>query len=207
MRNRFLAVLSGLMVLILAHPAAAQATIGSNATGDVAVLNDSHPMPGEVITPPGWQGPLTEYSLWIRRGSATLTVRPVIYEWDNLGPVGPPIWTGAPTVVPDTTYTEIVAQPHVYLDATKTYWLAVAQVTPGEFGELEAAIVNNDPGGYYAYRDETIPGWGRSLGGELHFSATFAAPPGIPTLGEWGMILFALILAGGAAMRLGRRTA
>ncbi|HRO33355.1 MAG TPA: IPTL-CTERM sorting domain-containing protein [Brevundimonas sp.] len=208
---RQLSVMAGLalaIVLGLAQPAAAQVTISSNATGDAASFNDSFPMPGEVVRPP-YLGNLSQYSVWIQRGSATLFVRPVIYEWDNLAPTGAPVWTGPVTEITSPTFTETFFTPNVFLDPTKNYWLAVAQVNPGEFGLLDAGIADNDPNGYYAYRRAATADWGRSLGGELHFSAVFDAPPGpspIPTLSEWAMILFALALAGGAAWRLQRRS-
>lgn len=203
-------LLGAILTIMTAPPVAAQTIIGSSATGDVAALNDSYPMPGEVVRSLGGVGPLTQYSFWMRTGSASLTVTPVIYEWDNLAPVGPPLWTGAPVTITSASFVETVFPANVHLDPTKTYWLAVAQTNPGEFGGLDAGTANNDPNGYYAYRRTATADWGRTLSGELHFSAVFAdpiVPPGVPTLGEWAMILLALMLAGGAALHLHRRHA
>lgn len=207
-----LAILIGLMALSLnlglAQPAAAQATIGSNATGDEAALSDSFPMPGQVVRAPGWVGPLTQYSFWIRTGSASLTVTPVIYEWDNLTPVGAPIWTGGPVTVTSSTFVETVFPTSVVLDPSKTYWLAVAQTNPGEFGWVQGGSVNDYADGYYTFRRAATFDWGRSLGAELRFSGLFVdpvLPPGIPTLSQWASILLGLMLAGGAALHLNRR--
>ena len=209
--SKRLIMLMGLLVLLagLAQPASAQVMIGSNATGQQATLDGVYPMPGQVIRPPDLVGPLTRYTLWIRAGSPSLTVTPIIYEWDNLAPVGPPVWTGDPVTVTSTSFTETVFPVNLSLDPNKHYWLTAAQTYPGEYGWLDGGSVSDYPDGYYAYRRAVNFDWGRSLGAELRFSATFAdlvVPPGVPTLGEWALVLFAVMLAGGAALYLQRRS-
>lgn len=198
------AILAVLSLALGAAPVAAQ-TISSNATGTLLAVDDSNELGGETITPPS-ANPLQSYTLYLSRVTPTFSVTAVIYEWDPIGgtSVGPPVWTGPTVAVVNTTYDPYTFTPNISLDPTRQYVLAVVQAVPGETGRLQAGFVNNVPG-HAVWRNDPV--WGQNVLAEYNFSATFAVPATVPTLSEWAMILFALILAGGAALHLQRRRA
>lgn len=199
-----LAIAAALMLATTAAPASAQ-TISSNATGQAMLINDTIDMAGQIITPPTAQ-PLLSYTLDLNRDSPTLSVTPVIYEWSPVGPtiVGAPVWTGAPVSVVSTTPVPHTFTPNVALDPTRQYLLAVRQTSAGEAGELLIGTANN-VAGHVGWRHSSI--WTQNSMMEANFSATFGtpAPAAVPTLSEWAMILFGVVLAGTGALYLNRR--
>jgi hypothetical protein len=204
----WLAATMAVLALALGTAPAAAQTISSNTSGTIVILSNVNKVAGQTVTPPS-SGPLQNYTLYILRTTATLSVTPIIYEWDPLSStgVGPPLWTGASVAVTTGTgggYLPYTFSPNIALNPSKQYVLGVMQTVPGESGYLEVGFANNVPGNSVWRNDPT---WSQNSAVEAHFSATFAPPAPVPTLPEWAMILFGLILAGGAALHLQRRRA
>lgn len=197
----FLSACALMLALSFAPPVAAQ-TIGSSANGGSGAISDSQAA-GQLIVPPSAL-PLTSFSFWVERasGSPSFSLTPYIQEWGAGAPVGPELWTGASINVYSLTPVQITFSPNLVLDPTKRYVVLLKNTVAGEAGWLESGTADQDMG----HRVSSNP-WGENLSAEAHFTATFGspAPAAIPTMTEWGMILFGVLLAGGAALFVQQR--
>ena len=61
-----------------------------------------------------------------------------------------------------------------------------------------------NPAGGAVFQNTSLPNanWSVISNADTDIQLHFAIPAGVPTLGEWGLIIFALLLAGYTVMRM-----
>ena len=204
------AAFAALFVLLSAGAVSAQ-TVGTATGGGSSVIADGQQFVGQRIVAPSAGLQLQSFTLPLSRTTATFSVLPRVYEVTAGGPTSigaltvSTVWTGAATSVTNTGVAQdYTFTPGITLDPAKVYMIAGVQATPGESGSFYFAAADTYVPGNFAYQD----GGGIVRGGglDMGFSATFApAPVMVPTLSEWAMIGFGLLLAGGAVLMIQRR--
>ncbi|WP_426040883.1 IPTL-CTERM sorting domain-containing protein [Brevundimonas sp. TWP2-3-4b1] len=171
---------------------------------------------GQTFTVPGGQTAVSSFSFKLATVPATATFRGVLMQWNSgtnraTGPVlyqsGDVTTTGA--TVQDVTFTIPGSAP---VTAGQTYVIFASTVNSAGSGSGGWSMTNSDvlPGGRLVYQnagsqsDWTGTGWFGLNGNDFGVTVNFGPAP-VPTLSEWAMILFGLILAGGAALYIQRR--
>jgi len=219
MLSRFAWVLA-VLSLAIGTPALAQnidtRAAATNTFGPFGPLPNT-PSYGQTFTVPDGQAAVSSFSFKLASVPATTTFRGVLMRWDTgtsraIGPVlyqsGDVNTTGA--TVQDVTFTipgsaaVTAGQTYVIFGSTLNSagsgagsWSLAADVLPGG----STVFLNSG-----SQSDWTGTGWERQSSFDMGVTVNFvAAPAAVPTLSEWAMILFGLLLAGGAALYIQRR--
>lgn len=195
----------GAVALIVASPSIAQ-TVGVPSAGGIASvgIDDSTPRVGTTVS--SLNTKLSTFSLSLEASTSKLTVRPQVYAVTG-GIVGiTPIWTGPTVDVTPGAYASYTFAPNLTVTSGTTYALAVEKTVAGETGSIEWVFSDDYAGGVPIFYDPATTRWIDNPSVDAVFSATFvsAAAP-VPTMSEWAMILFGIVLAGAAALYLQRR--
>lgn len=220
---RMIAAAFALATALFAGQAAAQnidtTAAASGTLGVFGVPNSA--TYGQTITIPAGVTQLTSFGFEMQSVPSTVVFRGAVYLWDeaNKRATGPALYESAPrsttgatpqliTFSPPGGVTVIPGQKYVIFATTSRdqagasghgFW-AVSYSNPYAGGD--AALINNGANP----ADWTSGTWAVNTTTDFGFVANFNAPPApVPTLSEWAMILFGLILAGGAVVMVQRR--
>lgn len=205
LRALFTAVVAASGLAVIALPAAAQTTIDySTGTATAGYNMGFGSGTGQTFTVPANVTHLVSVSLGVSQNAGVRNYNLSLYRISG-DTVGVLIQTSPETISAGAAY------PTYELD-TLTLTGSGLSVTPGETflitgitaGPINAFTVARDPGVYAGgstYSNTT------SVTGDAFFRAVFTdavAPPPtpVPTLTEWAMLAFGLVLAGGAALYL-----
>lgn len=196
--------------------AAATASLGTFGVPDAAVF-------GQTIIIPAGSTQLTSFGFKMENVPSTVVFRGEVYQWDDVNQraTGPALYesavrstTGATpqlvTFSPPGGVTVVPGQKYVIFATTSR-----DQAGASGTGDWAAAYSNPYAGGDAVYLTSgadpalwTSTGWTVLTFADFGFVATFGAAPApapVPTLSEWAMILFGLMLAGGAVVMVQRR--
>ncbi len=216
-----LAWLIAFLALATGTPALAQDIDNrADATLTVAAFGyGSTPTYGQVFTVPVGQTSINGFSFKLASVPASATFQGVLMQWDTLSSraIGPVLYrsgdvntTGA--TVQDVTFTISGGAP---VTAGQTYVIfgSVVNSTGNGVGAWSSTPTDTLPGGTFVYQQTaTEAAWTGAAWSEygpapdIGVAVDFAGGPApVPTLSEWAMILFGLILAGGAALHIQRR--
>jgi hypothetical protein len=176
---------------------------------------------GQTITIPAGSGQLASFGFQMRDVPSTVVFRGAVYLWDeaNNRATGPALYESAPRSTTGATPQLITFTPPggVAVTAGQKYviFATTSYDQAGASGNGGWANASTDP---YAFGDGvymnngantaafTGQAWSVLSGSDFGFVATFnAAPAPVPTMSEWAMILFSLVLAGGAVVMVQRR--
>lgn len=197
--KRFIQAAVAGAAMLIATTAAADTTLSYTQprTGQ-AVVNALFPTRGQVITVPPDEHVLLSFTLWVEG-----PVVPVVRSFAN-GAIGAVRYSGT-TVTGAGQLTETLATP---LDVTPGEQIFVgAQWASPNSAALDVSTANLDPNSVFAELDGNGVTTVRSSH-DSRFVADFAfvaPPPPVPTLSEWALILFGMVLAGAAFLHLQRR--
>lgn len=218
-----LALALTLATALFAGQAAAQ-NIDTTAAANGALGNFGVPNAatfGQTITIPAGSTQLLSFGFEMQNVPSTVVFRGEVYRWDgtNNRAIGPALYesavrstTGAPreliTFSPPGGVTVIPGQKYVIFATTSR-----DQAGASGFGQWRSSSSNPYAGGEAAYINSganpalwTTGSWFVQAAYDWSFVANFNAPPApVPTLSEWAMILFGLVLAGGAVVMVQRR--
>lgn len=176
---------------------------------------------GQTITIPAGVTQLTSFGFEMQSVPSTVVFRGEVYLWDdaNNRATGPALYesavrstTGATpqlitfsppggvTVVPGQKYVIFATTSRDQAGASGQGLWAASSSNPYAGGD--AVFINSGANP----ADWTSVAWAVNATTDFGFVANFNAPPApVPTLSEWAMILFGLVLAGGAVVMVQRR--
>lgn len=166
--------------------------------GGTSFLRDFQTPLGQVVTAPSAL-PLQSFSFLLNRHEPNnATVTPRVSNWAG-GARGAVIWTGTPVAVTDPAQMVFTFQTGgIPVVAGQQYALELLNSSANPVG-VNHSIANGYAGGGAVQVDF------ENVNLDFTFTAVFAAP--VPTLTEWGMILFGLSLVGAALVVVRRRVA
>lgn len=206
--------------LAIASPAFAQnIDTRAAATASLASCCYGPGMPnsvGQTFTVPMGQAGVSSFSIRSQAIPATSTFRGVLMQW-NTGTnraIGPVLYQSADVNTTGLNQEVSFTIPgSVPVTAGQTYVIFLSGVnsagsgggplwaTPGDSLAGGAAVAQSAP----SQTDWTGTGWAVFAGNDFGVTVNFVAAAPVPTLSEWAMILFGLVLAGGAALYIQRR--
>lgn len=196
--------------------AAAGGTSTSYGYGGLGVAAETF---GQTFTVPVGQTAVSSFSFKLATIPATATFRGVLMQWDSVNSraIGPVLYQSADVnttgaTVQDVTFT-IPGSATVTAGQKYVIFGSIVNSTGSGFGAVSRAGSDVQPGGGLVFQfgplqsDWTGTVWNVSLEStrDLGVTVNFAPPVPVPTLSEWAMILFGLMLAGGAAVMIQRR--
>lgn len=175
---------------------------------------------GQTITIPAGSTRLTSFGFKMLNVPSTVVFRGAVYPWSDTyrHATGPALYessrqttTGATpqlvtfsppggvTVTPGQKYVIFVTTSLDQAGASGFGFWAAAQ---NPYADGHAVLIHNDLDPI----QWTSSSWDIFPNSDFGFVANFDAPPApVPTLSEWAMILFGLVLAGGAVVMVQRR--
>jgi hypothetical protein len=173
---------------------------------------------GQTFVVPTGASAVSSFSFKLVSVPATATFRGVLMRWDTgtNRATGPVIYTSSDVnttgaTVQDVTFT-IPGSATVTAGQTYVIFGSTVNSTGSGSGAWSRTGADVLPGGDLVFQNEasqsdwTGTGWAVFGGDDLGVTVNFtAAPAPVPTLSEWAMILFGLVLAGGAALYIQRR--
>jgi hypothetical protein len=166
---------------------------------------------GQVITVPAGQGFINTIGFEVISSSGAPTFRAMIFPWDGVNSVsGPALYdSGALTVPANLTTINTGAVP---VSPGQQYVILVTMTQDPTAGQVALGAYPNDL--TYALGSAVVQAdnnasltdaWGAAAQ-DLAFGVAYSpAPSTVPTLSEWALILFGVLLAGGGAFWLSRR--
>ncbi len=192
--------------VLAAAPAVAQTISNNRVDGGFAAPDGTRY--GQIVT-----APADQLSAWSTRIGPfpNSSVTPQIYMWDGTSIVGEPIFVGDPVMASTETNPE---QTDINIP------VGIIPVTAGDQYALMFTVNGTTDSIYFAFDNPTpesdlfvvAPGsdtFSPQDFTDSTFSVTFTAgptpPAAIPTMSEWAMIFFSVLLAGGAALYIQRR--
>ncbi len=220
MLSRFAWVIAFLSLAIGTPALAQNIDTRAAATGTVNTFGYSAVQTfGQTFTVPAGQSGVSSFSFKLASVPATTTFRGVLMQWDTVNnrAIGPVLYqsgdmntTGA--TVQDVTF-NIPGSAAVIAGQTYVIFGSIVNSAGSGGGGWSFTPTDAQPGGEFVFQsapsqsDWTGTVWTtnfptRDAGVTVNF---VAAPAAVPTLSEWAMILFGLMLAGSAAVYIQRR--
>lgn len=213
-----------LATALIAGQAAAQnidTTAAANACFDEFGVPDTATY-GQTITIPAGETQLSSFGFEMATIPSTVVFRGAVYLWDDVNShaTGPALYESAPRSTTGATPQLITFSPPGGVTVTPGQKYVIFATTSrdqtGASGEgcWEASSSNLYAGGDLVFINNSVDtaAWTTTTWAvravDFGFVANFGAAPApapVPTLSEWAMILFGLILAGGAAVMVQRR--
>lgn len=194
--------------------AAATSTAGPFGVPSIATM-------GQIITVPAGESSVTEIAFSLVSVPSTTVFRAAIYAWDGSRASGPSLYESQPTSTTGTalqtlTFTPASAVPVtpggqyvIFLSTSKD------QAVGSGSGFMSASVGDSYSGGHIVHLNNgndptfwTTVSWSQTFAAsDLGFMVQFGTPEpaAVPTVSEWGLILFGTVLVGGAALYLQRR--
>lgn len=209
-----------LFSLVIASPAFAQnIDTRAAATGTLGACCYGPGLPnsiGQTFTVPVGQTGVGSFSIRSFSIPPTSTLRGVLMQWDTgtNRAIGPVLYQSADvntTGVQDQDITFTIPGS-VPVTAGQTYVIFLSGVNSAGTGagSLRGTPVDSLAGGTGAFQlapsqaDWTASAWSTTGSNDIGVTVNFAVAA-VPTLSEWALIVFGLMLAGGAALYLQRR--
>lgn len=176
---------------------------------------------GQTITIPAGSTQLTSFGFEMQNVPSTVVFRGEVYLWDdaNNRATGPALYESAPRSTTGATPQLITFSPPGGVTVTPGQKYVIFATTSRDQagasgqGNWKSSSSNPYAGGDLVFINNgtntaawASTNWPVITGQDFGFVANFnAAPAPVPTLSEWAMILFGLVLAGGAAAMVQRR--
>ena len=224
MKLKTIGAATGLTLLFAGVAAAAQA----QTIDTTAIANDSFcsigpagaNSIGQTFTAPAGATTVSSFGLEVEIPSSMI-VRGEMWAWNTATQraTGAALYTSGPASTANATQQTLNFTPGAPVPVTPGQTYVVFLTTVRDAGAGSGCVTadfgagnNSYPGGELRYQfsnapaDFTANSWSSNNGVEdAGFRVTFAAPATVPTLSEWAMILFGVMLAGGAAVLVQRR--
>lgn len=194
------------LAVIACGPAAAQ-TISSNVDNGAYSFNTGQARFAQVLTAPNDR--LTTFAVTIEGFGGGGTFVAQVYAWNGTALTGSPIYTSAPITPANGKNPYTFTPPAGGAVVTPGQSYALVFTATGNTGNIPYGSSNPEPSSQLWFASSASATTLSSLNAnDAVFSATFAAAPPtatVPTLSEWAMIMFGVILAGSAALYIQRR--
>lgn len=224
MKLKTLGAISGLALFAAAFAGSAQAqNIDSTAAANLSFCTIASPgggatVIGQYFSVPAGQSVVSSFGLEVD-APATMVFRGELYAWDvgTQRATGPALYTSSAisTAGPGVTFLNFVPGAPVPVTAGGNYVVFLSTVRDAGTGNgcMQYTNTNVIPTGQATYKfsaspaDFTTGAWSVNGGEDLGIRVNFAPAviTTVPTLSEWAMILFGVMLAGGAAVLVQRR--